>query len=236
MEKRDLIIALHGFLGKPQDWDSQLKNYQKTDCKIVAPFFFEPSNWSPEKNISEWGQFFLEQCERWQNEGFKLKLLAYSLGGRLALGPFLKRPELFSEVHFFSVNPGLSNSKEKNIRQINDANWARKFLIEPWELVTQNWNLQPIFLDDYEPKRNEVDYSRELLARALTNWSISHQENYWDKLVNLKQSINWWVGGKDQKFLDIGTKLNQANKRIKLNIVPNCGHRVLFSNSMLLNG
>jgi 2-succinyl-6-hydroxy-2,4-cyclohexadiene-1-carboxylate synthase len=230
MEKRDLIIALHGFLGKPDDWNHMLKNSLLNSTPIFSPFFFEESEWSPRKKLEEWGDFFLAQCEDWRAQGFSLKLYAYSLGGRLALGPLLKKPFLFKEAHFFSVNPGLTTQEEREIRKINDASWAERFGTENWDHLIRNWNSQNVFLEDYEPLRRESDFSRELLALALTQWSLSLQENYWPKLTELKFNINWWVGQKDVKFVEMAKDLNRKNNFIKLSIIPDKGHRVLFAN------
>jgi 2-succinyl-6-hydroxy-2,4-cyclohexadiene-1-carboxylate synthase len=234
MEKTDLIIAIHGFLGKPQDWNFQLRNYIKTNTKIITPSLFTEGEWSPRKSLTDWNDFFLTQCEQWHHEGYNIKLFAYSLGGRLVLGPYLKNPSLFTEAHFLSVNPGLISLSDIQLRKKNDLHWAQRFLNEPWDTLISNWNSQAVFNQDSEPERKESDFNRELLSLALTQWSVSQQENYWNKLMNLKKNINWWVGEKDSKFLTLGKNIIKNNKKIKLHIVPNCGHRLLCSKSHFL--
>lgn len=228
MEKRNLIIALHGFLGTPSDWEIYLKKIKKPSDIVISPFLFTEGDWCPRKTLLQWTTCFKNKCENWLNEGYDLTLLGYSMGGRLGLCTYLDQPDLFKEAHFFSVNPGIDNIKELEVRKNNDAIWAERFRSETWNTVLTDWNQQPVFIGDLEPIRLEKDFSRELLALSLTQWSLSEQQNLWPKLAVLNKPIGWWVGEKDLKFLNMAKQLNQENPNIQIKVVPNCGHRVLF--------
>jgi 2-succinyl-6-hydroxy-2,4-cyclohexadiene-1-carboxylate synthase len=228
MEQRTLIVALHGFLGQPQDWASYLKKIKKPNDQLVIPFLFEDSPWSPQKTLPEWNKYFKTQCDAWLSEGFELKLMAYSLGGRLVLKTYLDYPDYFKEAHFFSVNPGLIDLAELEARRKSDLNWAQRFRHDSWEALIKDWNQQAVFKNDFEPIRHEKDFSRDLLALGLTHWSLAEQENFWPKLILAKKPIYWWVGENDIKFLDIARKLQAKNPNITVNCIPQCGHRSIF--------
>ena len=214
-----LKIALHGFLGRPSDW-------QIPD--VVALDYMNIDGLGPDVPFRNWGNNFCQYVNaRFGNH--KFILLGYSMGGRLALCALKARPEMWQQAHIISANPGFLPEQERESRQAFEQNWADKFLNQSWDNLINDWNSQAIFSGDPEPLRFEQNYDRKKLASCLQNWSLSKQQDFRPWIAETNTSINWWVGEKDikyKKFID-DLKITQSQKKIT---VPGIGHRIIFQN------
>lgn len=238
MEKRRLIIALHGFLGQSQDWDF-LKNEINQNTNLTTPNFFSKNTthspyfknelFSPSYCLQDWSSNFVNYLKSERKNYSEIILIGYSLGGRLLLNTIVNSQNLWDQAHLISVHPGLVTNEEKIQRLISDEDWALKFFSFKWETILSEWNLQGIFKNDYEPIRLEINFEREFLSSALKNWSLSKQINYWPLLKNISHRINYWSGEQDLKFQLIGNLLSQSNPNINHITIENVGHRLIFS-------
>lgn len=205
--------ALHGFLGKPDDW-----NFLENVCPIdlwkgeIAPFW----DWTREFNRKRSGE-----------------LIGYSLGGRLALHALIDSPEQWKSAILISAHPGLKNGDVTRLAE--DLAWAKRFESEAWDSLMQDWNRRPVFGSDRKLARDESDFDREKLARSLRVWSLGRQESLKEKIAALPMPILWVVGEKDKKFSSIARELKFSHPQSKAVIVPNSGHRVIFEHSAILN-
>ena len=228
------FICLHGFLGQPTDWDL-IKSYF-----MVSPFAQKFDWWSVDymnqpgldarNSFLEWSQNFNRQVAQKFPLGPRI-LVGYSLGGRLALHALAESAKLYDAVILLSTNPGLTREKEKVDRVQNDQIWAQKFLQSPWaELMTQ-WNGQNVFKDSLlEPKRLEIHYQRDLLAKALTEWSLANQADFRELIASQQEKILWLSGEKDIKFLSIAMEIQKKSPGIATETIAGAAHRVLFDN------
>ncbi|MFM6929413.1 MAG: alpha/beta fold hydrolase [Bdellovibrio sp.] len=237
MERVNLFF-LHGFLGRPSDWEAVKASLPPHDrLKVYAPDYFRDQNLNPRHSFEEWAVNF----NRWvqletKGEGRNI-LVGYSLGGRLALQALAHKPALWYKSLFISTNPGFSDnlstfnpeSEERRVRWMNDSYWAEEFLKAPWDMVMRNWNAQPVFGGGAtEPARLEKEYLREFLSLALTQWSLAQQRDMRPLVRELAGKITWLAGEKDEKFVDLSKALRESIGNIAMEVVPEASHRVLF--------
>jgi 2-succinyl-6-hydroxy-2,4-cyclohexadiene-1-carboxylate synthase len=207
------IHALHGFLGHPRDWPSleSLHAHRLLDDFPILPF-------------AAWANAFNQTIQTHHNI-----FLGYSLGGRLGLHAILDQPNLWKGAIFISTHPGLKTAEERAIRIQADNQWAARFETEPWDQLMQAWNAQEVFKHDLPLYRNEAEYDRSFLSKALKIWSLGTQTDLRPKIASLDIPILWMVGEKDPKFLSLGRELSFKHPLSKLCIVPETGHRLQFA-------
>lgn len=206
------IHALHGFLGKPSDWDQH-----QFDYPVVA----HPL--SCNATMSEWAQHFNDAVSK---ESGKRVLLGYSLGGRLALHALLQQPNLWDAAILISTHTGLSTPEEILARHSADSKWAKRFEGETWSTLTRDWNAQVIFARDPGIPRFERDYCRQDLAKILRQWSLAQQDNLLPKLAELQVPTLFVAGQQDPKFTHIAKACGLTHPKSKIWIAPEAGHRV----------
>lgn len=237
------IFFLHGFIGRPTDWEpvrAELVRHEKYFIKI--PDYFKIDSLSSSQSFTKWAQNFNKWVEQ-EVEGLGHNILVgYSLGGRLALHALEQNSSLWSKCILLSVNPGFNDnhasfsedSEERRKRWLSDSYWAQQFLTGPWETTMQSWNAQPVFGGGREPLRDEKNYSRDLLSLALTQWSLAEQKDLRPVIEENAEKILWLVGERDEKFVDLSHQLQQSLPALKVEVIPEASHRILFDQPLLL--
>ena len=240
------VIALHGFLGRPSDWDNVIdgiKIYNNgVDSKIVEwirPDLFNDTKWGAGGSLDHTYRCIYNQAKILQEKG-RIIILGYSMGGRLALGALGLDIDgsVFSSAILISVNPGLENELEKTKRVESDKVWSDKILKvrneEGWESFLKEWNAQAVFDGaNHEPKRLLLDYNLESLANAISNWSLGLQVNFYDLMLAANIPISWIVGERDLKFVNIANRiergeLSNIDSKFKKIVIEKSCHRVIF--------
>lgn len=213
------VYALHGFLGLPTDWHTLSQN----KFNVIAPNL--TTRHKPGKTLWEFAKDFNESVSR--NNSSSHVLLGYSMGGRLAMHALLQNPSLWDAAIIVSADPGLLPEAERPSRLQHDEHWAMRFESDPWELLMRDWNSQPIFRKDKTPfLRNENDYSRQILADILRNWSQCHQKNLLPMLAKLTIPVLYVAGELDCKYTQIAKICAAAHSSSQLWIAPEASHRV----------
>src|ERR1700733_9757644 len=101
--------ALHGFLGKPEDWGGLNQGVLDGGLEAVDLYDFSLSS------LEEWA----EQFNRYvQDDSARCNrcLIGYSLGGRLALHSLLQNPFLWDAAILISTHCGLESEEKKQER------------------------------------------------------------------------------------------------------------------------
>lgn len=231
------FVFLHGFLGRPSDWDQVISELQAkipSECYAVNYFSIPPL--SPKVGFGEWPDNFAQWILNNLGPGPKV-LVGYSLGGRLALHALEKYPDIFKLGICISTNPGvfLDGSNERNARAAADQDWSQRFTRDPWKKLMLDWNSQEIFKSSPNViDREESEFRRDLLSKALINWSLSQQKDFRSYLKEPKQSFAWIVGQRDQKYIEIAKLLAGVCPQVNFQIIEKSGHRVLFDAPELL--
>tara|TARA_B110001454_G_scaffold106457_1_gene100234 strand:+ start:75555 stop:76316 length:762 start_codon:yes stop_codon:yes gene_type:complete len=241
MSKVDIFL-LHGFLGLPSDWnsviDSLKHDFSESD---IAPTFhaldyFNQPNLSPKNSLEKVTDEFINVISARSVSPRKV-LIGYSLGGRLALHILEKKPGLFERIVCVSTNPGIRASDIEEImeRDSKDQFWSELFLNGDWNAVVKKWNEQEVFRDSVnEPERESENYRRDLLAKALVNWSLAKQNNKRGVIRRYAKNVTMVVGDRDKKFLEMTRALLKEIPDLGIKIIPDSGHRVLFDNPLEL--
>lgn len=243
-----MIIALHGFLGLPADWDLVFKNkggQSGADSKDTADVW-AVDLWHQLAEIDEssadafrdWARLFNESVERKFTHARaedRPTLLGYSMGGRLAIHAMLARPDLYRSAVIVSAHPGLALESERASRRESDERWAERFLSEPWEELIAAWNSQGVLArpeisrsDDGKAirlERLEREFDRVRLARAMRLWSLGRQEDLRPQLARLQLPILFMSGGEDEKFTRLLSALTLSPFQER-QVVPSAGHRL----------
>jgi 2-succinyl-6-hydroxy-2,4-cyclohexadiene-1-carboxylate synthase len=241
MSKVD-IIFLHGFLGVPSDWNGVRESleFEFEDSDVNPTYhvldYFNQPNLSPKNSFEKVAGEFVNVIESITTSSRKV-LVGYSLGGRVALHIFEKKPELFECLVCVSTNPGFKSSDLEEImeRDSQDQYWSELFLHGDWNEVIQKWNHQDVFRDSVnEPERESGNYRRDLLAKSLLNWSLAKQTNKRGLMRRFPKNITMTVGEHDKKFLELTRGLLKEIPDIGIKIIPQASHRVLFDNPLEL--
>lgn len=221
------LVCIHGFLGQASDWDflnHSLSEHVQISCFNL--FGHEPP---AEWGLSALGQKISSFANTRTSSNEQSILVGYSLGGRIALHSLLDSKSNWNKAVIISAHPGLKDSLEKSARLKADQAWAEKWLQEPWDAVLSAWNDQSVLRGIHPPPaRNEKDFLKASLGKALVECSLGLQEDLREKIAPLEIPILWLAGDLDPKFRDLALEMQKLNSKITTVIIPNAGHRLLM--------
>jgi 2-succinyl-6-hydroxy-2,4-cyclohexadiene-1-carboxylate synthase len=186
-----VITCLHGFLGHPRDWDF----LRDAGFEIETP---------PLDAIPNDGDI----------------LLAYSLGGRLALQAILAGAD-YKRAILVSTALGIEDEQLRAARRASDEACAQRFESEDFENVLRDWNAQPVLAgpslartrDDYDP-------------RGLREWSSGALPPVASRLHELTIPTLWIAGARDTKYVAEAKKAATLAPNARVEIINDAGHRV----------
>ena len=110
-----MITAVHGFLGRPADWEFLRAKGLAVDAVGLDEI-------PPAGDI----------------------LLGYSMGGRLALHALLGGAT-YRRAVIVSAGLGIEDADDRAVRQAADEKWARRFEADEWDPLIADWDAQPVF-------------------------------------------------------------------------------------------
>lgn len=205
---KPVIMALSGFLGRGADWDA-VRAASRVDLQWICPDLFAPGDtlWEPpETDAPCW-------------------LAGYSFGARLALAWLQKDPGRWRGALLLSANPGnFQTDAERTARRRSDEAWAAEFESKPWSELLARWDDQPVLAGHPAPHRDEHDFDRHKLARALREFSVAGQ--FTDPL-RLPSPLVWMAGARDRKFAGLQISMREAGFPGTFVLVADAGHRLL---------
>lgn len=217
-------VFVHGFWGAPADWNQVLARLplgQPTWC----PDLYKDPELGPTVEPLAWADRFLHRVRA--EVGERAQLVAYSMGGRLALHALLRVPGLFSRALILSsaalptLDPG---------RAAWERTWAERFRTDPWDDLERDWMREPVLASSntaaVPASRRRDDVLRESLAQSLERWSPTRHAFGADELRRTTAVIDWAFGAGDQKYLGVAKQLRDLPARGQIAIIPNAGHRL----------
>ncbi len=239
MKQNRHIICLHGFLGLGSDWNTVLpENINAWKQDLFSPDSTHQAGGHASEttpplsdfySLSNWLNALAQQTSSTSKNPNHTRnvILGYSLGGRIALATLAQKPEIWSGAIIVSAHPGLTSTKERELRIQSDEKWATLFETSEWNSLLSKWNSQPVLKNTADPNtdRLEKDFSRQRLASSLRSLSLGRQKDFRCDIQSLKIPVLWIVGENDRKFLDLATEVCSLNSGISLVILPNAGHR-----------
>jgi len=195
------LVFLHGFLGRPSDWDPVISYLPP--CHSIC---MELPGHGDSPFVKTFHLHLPYQ---------KFHLIGYSMGGRLALQYASQFPEKIASLIILSAHPGLQTLEEKEKKLEEDTKWAKKLLNLPIDEFLSQWYDQPLFQSykpDFSMRRN---HNPKALAAALLHYSLSKQTFY------KPSHALYLVGEKDQKYRSLYPEAT---------LIPGAGHAVHLEN------
>ena len=235
------IVFLHGFLGSGSDWLPIARQLEKDYCCLLVDLPGHGDSPIPaEKNPD---LFFTETvdslaAELHRTASHPCLLVGYSMGGRIALSLLLRYPDLFEKAIILSASPGLRTEEERLSRRESDEGIARK-IERNFEGFIKAWYEQPLFATlKNHPIFKEVESERKInnpsnLAHALRLLGTGWQPSLWNELQKNSVPVQFFVGEKDLKFVEIGRQMVNLCPESSLEIFRECGHTLHFENREL---
>jgi len=213
------VVLFHGFLGNRNDWLNIVTALKDRWYCIV------PDLPGHGKRVSSTSQPSIDHdMNQMMDEITALikipfHLIAYSLGGRLAIKLAYERPELIASLCLESAHPGLRTAQDKKQRISDDAGWASRFRQEPIEAVLRDWYKQPVFSALSQPKyKQQIEHHTQQAIEPLINifeqTGLGKQFSYWYFLAHIKIPVLYISGQNDCKFSKIGNKLKVQYKNV----------------------
>ena len=223
-----MIWALHGAVGRSADWSAfALSMRQNPDlCSAVGEVrridlwrFLDCCPMSLEK----FGSTLAGEISRIDPEPI---LVAYSMGGRLALHALLAQPKMWKGAVIISTHPGLSDESQRVERRKKDAEWSALSLKADWADFLQQWNAQGVLDGSVDmPDRQALKTRRASVARSFVDWSLGVQEDLTERFQEIECPVLWLTGENDAKFTDLAKESIDLIPEAEHCILPGCGHR-----------
>jgi len=205
------ILCLHGFLGRPEDFD-----FLKNDYDIIAPDLSQYVHLSFEELLELFKAKYLFDS---------MNILGYSFGARLACRLFLNmdyRGKLICLGGHAGIN--LSSLREDRLQFENEM-IADLEKLKPSQFLVQ-WNSYGIF--KYDKPINSGNFNNAQLF--FKNYGLSKQPYLKDLLMDCKRKVFFYYGAKDEKYTDYA---NQNLLGLNVKIIPELGHRIIHHHNCI---
>ncbi len=235
------IAALHGFFGKPSDWEpiSGLLPEARWSLIDLWAVLQDPA-------VRDWislGSTLGGRLRAVAHEVPELPtfVVAYSFGARLALS--LPRPGTVSlplaGICLISCHPGLAaeDASVRAARRVSDAAWERKILEAPEEDVLRQWDSQAV-LAASGVARPELRFpaARATLASAMRRFSLAGQPDFRPQLRQWPAPLLWVAGDGDEKFASVAQASRAGGLPGEVFICGGAGHRVPWDAPVAFSG
>ena len=217
-------VFLHGFWGGPADWNSVLHHLNIT-AGTWCPDLYRDEGLTPSVEPLAWADRFVHRVRAHLGPA-PVQLVAYSMGGRLALHALLRVPGQFSRALILSSRPTLDGD-EVTARARWEEDWAERFRRDPWPDLARAWDEQPVFNASarVETRRRDDDL-RAGLADSLVTWSPRRHAFSFSELRNLSPRVDFAFGASDQKYSGVAKHLAELPVGGQISVIPNAGHRL----------
>ncbi|MEC1627522.1 2-succinyl-6-hydroxy-2,4-cyclohexadiene-1-carboxylate synthase [Bacillus mojavensis] len=231
----DAVVCLHGFTGSKESWaflDQLLPNSRviKIDClghgESDAPL--NGKRYSTSRQVSDLAEIFDHL------KLHKVKLIGYSMGGRLAYSFAVTYPERISALVLESTTPGLKTLGERKDRILRDQKLADFILRDGIKAFVDYWEGIPLFstqqrLADEVRQRIRLGRLRNNnigLANSLIGMGTGSQPSWWSRLKDVAAPVLLICGEWDEKFCAINQEVHKKLPSSRIEIVPEAGHTV----------
>ncbi len=224
------IWCLHGSVGSAADWEEIALEFQKKGAEVRALnlWRFLKDGGLP---IQQFAKELAREGERSGRAGRKKVLVAYSMGGRLALHALIES-RLWDAAIIISANPGITREEDRIKRKASDAGWALKAMTMNWTEFLSEWDRQGGGMLGSSMRSDqdgmELIHARRQIAQSFIDWSVGAQENLWPKLYEIEVPILWVAGEADDKFCKIADRACRLLPNSLKKIAEKSGHRVIW--------
>ncbi len=230
------VLLLHGFTGSKEDWHDVERRLSEQYRTVAIDL---PGHGESASVGVKW--FAMATCARAVIDVLDhlmistCDLIAYSMGGRLAIHLLIHFPDRFGRTVLESTTPGIEDDVEREARRKLDDKRAREIETTSLSAFLMRWYDQPMFAGmRTHGDRFERLLQRRLrgdptgLSRSLRLMGTGSQESYWDLLPEINQKIRLVVGQFDGKFRALADRMSRLCPHAEVRIIPGSGHTVHF--------
>ena len=226
------IVWLHGFLGNGADWipfSSQIEGFHHVivDLPGHGKSLLPPTRGEAgfEETVSALAELIQTECSK------PPVVVAYSMGGRLALALASKHPSAFAGLVIVSASPGLADSHERENRQRWDHDLGKKLRETPRMEFLDAWydqelfktlSKQPDLLETLKNSRLNIDLQSVSESLAYTGAGVMPYIG--DRIHDLEVPLMYVTGSEDRKYAKIGRELTTGKGNIQLEIFSEASH------------
>jgi 2-succinyl-6-hydroxy-2,4-cyclohexadiene-1-carboxylate synthase len=230
------LLLLHGFTGSLKTWKPFLPVLTKTHKVIAVDIIGHGSSHSPNdstrytmENVSADLLLLLNKLNI-----EKVRILGYSMGGRLALFFACTYPEHIDKLILESSSPGLETKDERIARVRQDEALAEFIVDNPIEVFIERWENIPLFqsqkalADNVQDKLTKERLNNHTvgLANSLRGMGTGVQPSLWNKLSSLQVPVLLIVGEQDEKFCIIAEKMRKLLPNAQIKKISQTGHAI----------
>lgn len=230
------LLLLHGFTGSRRNWYPHLPaltlHFQVILVDLLghggtdAPS--DPARYKMERAAADLAAL-IERLG-----ASPVRLLGYSMGGRLALYVALQYPQLVSRLILESASPGLKTPAKREARRRQDEALAGFIEREGMAAFVARWEKLPLWASQSvlpasvreELRRRRLANRPAGLANSLRGMGSGVQPSLWSRLGELSQPVLLLCGQLDAKFLALNREMAEVTPHARLEIVSDAGHAV----------
>ncbi|MBZ5519583.1 2-succinyl-6-hydroxy-2,4-cyclohexadiene-1-carboxylate synthase [Bacillus sp. KS1] len=234
-ESSEAIVCLHGFTGSKESWMFlrgmfpgermvmiDCLGHGETDAPVQA------ARYSASRQVADLAAVF-DQLKL-----HKVKLIGYSMGGRLAYSFAQAFPHRVSAFVLESTTPGLSTLQERKKRIQSDRKLADFILREGITSFVDYWEGIPLFASQLSLpdsvkasiRAGRLKNNPSGLAGSLLGMGTGSQPSWWEALHRIKAPVLLICGEWDEKFCAINQKVHNLLPSSKIEVVKQAGHTV----------
>ena len=211
------LLLLHGFTQTGASWDGVIRALEGRFRALA-----------PDLGVGPW-EAELDRLDALAPGA--CVLAGYSMGGRLALGFALRRPERVRRLVLVSASPGLADAGERAARRAADEALAARIEAIGAEAFAREWAAQPLFAGQPDAvaalaHEDRLRRSAASLAGQLRGLGTGVMPPLWDRLGELSMPVTLVSGERDPKFRAIAERMVARLPAASLVAVPGAGHAV----------
>ncbi len=230
------IVFLHGFAGHADAFAELRASLRDRDTHALTLHGHDPLAPASETTTFDEEVDRVASAIRLLSE--PVRLVGYSMGGRVALGVLTRAPELLSSLVLVGAHPGLDSDAERTARREADEIWARRLEREGIEAFVAAWQAQPLFASQERLSAQTLARQRALrlrhdprsLALAMRSLGLGAMPSYWTTLGSATIPIELVVGSLDPKFSALAGRMRDAARTtsVAVHSIAGSGHNVVL--------
>ncbi len=222
-ESASPVLFLHGFMGCGDDWSAIARSLPDHHCLLPDLPGHGRTSFPDEHDLDAIAKDLLMLAP----EDAKVRLVGYSMGGRIAFTMLRLFPERIAGAFIISASPGIEDETVRAARVASDEQLARRLEQEPFEDFLTFWyDLQLFSGLKRRPEQFAAMLNRRRnndsvqLARALRQYSQGRMTPCWQALQNLQIPLHFEAGSEDSKYAALAERIPNAD----IHICPDCSH------------
>ncbi|WP_210135237.1 2-succinyl-6-hydroxy-2,4-cyclohexadiene-1-carboxylate synthase [Staphylococcus sp. GDX8P80P] len=234
-ETNQLLVLLHGFISDSRTFDAHVDPLLQEVNVLTVDL---PGHGQDQSSMDvTWDfPFLAKQLDKLLDmyESYKVTLLGYSMGGRVALYYALYGKHTINKLILESSSPGIKEETNRYERQQIDAARAKVLEIAGLEVFVNDWEKLPLFYTQQHLDKAQKTAMRDMrmaqdpykLAKALRDYGTGHMPNLWDQISRIQIPCFILTGELDQKFVKTGQAMNKDMRYSQVHTFSNVGHTI----------